>query len=419
MKGYKKVVLKSGLRVLMLQKPDSLASTVLVLVEAGSEYEKKENAFNDAILADIEARFQRSTANIDEAFSERALNFARNYDKLDQASYNFFQALRSGKPPNFIDEANQTLIKALNTYYEVTERDNEREKKDQKKDEPPEGNEEQEKAPRHVMFGDIGVIEELVDTLSPEELQQYQENLVLFKKLVESAQDPAEKTFLSSQLVFRSIMGLEPESSFLGNEGKVIFRALERVGGKDKFAVMVGGKFSSDIVFVHAQAAESVLRQYSNELGIQLPQDRLSREQVAKYVKALYNQPDVKKANYAIGLLSGFPKDAVDYFVTHTTHFGEYPLRSLDLTAIQYLASNGPTNLDHERVRNVYTRDYLQYGDAKQLKSGTNIAVRGFGTDFVALHPPSKEVIQYCQRLLEIDRRLGITQYIKKVRSKL
>lgn len=42
MKGYKKVVLENGLRVILVQKPDSLASTVLVLVEAGSEYETKE-----------------------------------------------------------------------------------------------------------------------------------------------------------------------------------------------------------------------------------------------------------------------------------------------------------------------------------------------------------------------------------------
>lgn len=42
MKHYKKVVLENGLRVIMVQKPDSLASTVLVLVEAGSEYETKE-----------------------------------------------------------------------------------------------------------------------------------------------------------------------------------------------------------------------------------------------------------------------------------------------------------------------------------------------------------------------------------------
>lgn len=42
MKNYKKTVLENGLRVILVEKPGSLASTVLVLVEAGSEYETKE-----------------------------------------------------------------------------------------------------------------------------------------------------------------------------------------------------------------------------------------------------------------------------------------------------------------------------------------------------------------------------------------
>lgn len=41
MQNYKKTILGNGLRVITIEKPDSLASTVLVLVEAGSEYETK------------------------------------------------------------------------------------------------------------------------------------------------------------------------------------------------------------------------------------------------------------------------------------------------------------------------------------------------------------------------------------------
>lgn len=44
MQHFKKTILPNGLRVIMVQKPDSLASTVLVLVEAGSEYETKETS---------------------------------------------------------------------------------------------------------------------------------------------------------------------------------------------------------------------------------------------------------------------------------------------------------------------------------------------------------------------------------------
>ena len=42
MTSFKKYILTNGLRVVLVPQPESLATTVLVLVEAGSKYEKKE-----------------------------------------------------------------------------------------------------------------------------------------------------------------------------------------------------------------------------------------------------------------------------------------------------------------------------------------------------------------------------------------
>jgi predicted Zn-dependent peptidase len=41
MKYVKRIVLKNGLRIILAPQPSSLATTVLVLVEAGSKYETK------------------------------------------------------------------------------------------------------------------------------------------------------------------------------------------------------------------------------------------------------------------------------------------------------------------------------------------------------------------------------------------
>jgi predicted Zn-dependent peptidase len=41
MKNFKKITLKNGLRILLVPQPENLAATVLILVEAGSEYETK------------------------------------------------------------------------------------------------------------------------------------------------------------------------------------------------------------------------------------------------------------------------------------------------------------------------------------------------------------------------------------------
>src|SRR5581483_7899755 len=40
-KNFKKIILPNGLRVLLVPQPSSLAASVLILVEAGSEYESK------------------------------------------------------------------------------------------------------------------------------------------------------------------------------------------------------------------------------------------------------------------------------------------------------------------------------------------------------------------------------------------
>src|SRR3990167_5680940 len=42
MKNFNKITLENGLRIITVPKSDSLATTVLVLVEAGSKYETKE-----------------------------------------------------------------------------------------------------------------------------------------------------------------------------------------------------------------------------------------------------------------------------------------------------------------------------------------------------------------------------------------
>ncbi|HUC31177.1 MAG TPA: pitrilysin family protein [Candidatus Paceibacterota bacterium] len=41
MKGPKKIILKNGLRIMLVPQPENLAATVLILVKAGSEYETK------------------------------------------------------------------------------------------------------------------------------------------------------------------------------------------------------------------------------------------------------------------------------------------------------------------------------------------------------------------------------------------
>jgi hypothetical protein len=273
---------------------------------------------------------------------------------------------------------------------------------------------------RKVMFGDVTITEDLTNRIPSEEFEQYEKDFSIFKSLVNEAQNEDEKAFLSSRYAFRSVMGMEPESSFFPNEASVLYNALKRAGAKDNFTLFVGGKYETDISFIHLRSAERVLQQMNEALGIKLPDRPLSNQEISLKVMNLFNQKDTRAVQIATGLLSGFPVDAVTYWVNKVTPDqlarSQWFLRPLKPQEESFLFSQSPVILDKERIGKVYPRPFLTFGEKAMDVNLKDVRISGFGTDFVSPNPPPESVTIYMQKILEIDRRLEVTTYIDSLR---
>ena len=276
-----------------------------------------------------------------------------------------------------------------------------------------------EKEERIAVFGDIAVVENLENRISDEEFKHIQSDFDLFQKLIANSTDTKEQAFLASRHVFRVLMGLTPEASFFPNEAKVLYGALKKAGAIDRFTIFTSGKDGSFLSFLHLNRAESLLKKHKDELNLKITEEKLTDNQVIDTVASLYNDSDAHKRHLAIGLFSGIPKGSVEWWLKKedVAHLNKYSLTPIDKKTEAFLESADAIPLDQERISGEYTRSYLQFGEAKPQQSGAEITIRGFGTDFKTTYPPSQEVIDHCQRLFEIERRLGVIDFISETRK--
>ena len=271
--------------------------------------------------------------------------------------------------------------------------------------------------PRKVMFGDIPVVENIENQIPDDKFKSYEQRFDLLKSLVSSTEDINEQTFLSSRLVYRSVMGLEPESGFFSNEARVLHQALDKVDALDNYSLFVDNTYGMEVLFVNLKATESVMLENREFFGIDNSVQNLSKENIDQVVLNTFNQDNLDNAVKGHGLLSGFPKESVDYYLTNEKHRSPFPIKKLDQKSLDYLQSGTP-HWDEERLSQVYNRDYIQVGNLPTEKiKKDRIGIRGYGTAFRTSDPPSKEVFDYCQEMLEIDRRLGVSQFVEDTRN--
>lgn len=270
---------------------------------------------------------------------------------------------------------------------------------------------------RTINFGDISLQENLDNAIPDDEFGRYHQNFDLFKRIVGTASTPDEEAFLASRQVFGSIMGLDAERGYFPEEAKILHQALKRTDATENFAMFFGGKYKSGIEFVNVPHAEEILRDNQGDLGLQLPDGKLSKDKLSEEIITLYKSPDGRLRNLAIGLLSGFPKESVQKWVDSATannHLPEFPLTPLSDEVMRYLDSEDPVVLDPERVAEVYSLPFLQFGEVPPHQAGEKIAISAFGVTFGTTYPASPEVTAFCQKVAELDRRLQVTPYIEE-----
>lgn len=275
------------------------------------------------------------------------------------------------------------------------------------------------KGERHAVFGDVDVIESADNQIPSDEFQQYQDGFGIFKAMVDGAETSQERAFLSSILTFRAVMGLDAASSFLSEESKVFFRALERVGARDKFAVLTE-ESEGDVLFLHLQGAKRVLNEHAVKLRVTVA-DRTDSD-VVRDVITVINRAVPEDHTTAMGILSGFTEDATDYWAHEDPARKQFPLRAVRHTSIDpltYARLRSPLgrHLDEYRLNHLYSKPFFSLGKSAPHTVGDRVGFEGMGVAFMTKYPPSAEIQALGQKLLEIDRRLGVTEYVNQVKG--
>jgi hypothetical protein len=275
---------------------------------------------------------------------------------------------------------------------------------------------------REVLFGDISIHEQSKNLIPEDEFLQISEGFNLFKTLAETTTEPDAKKFLSSKTVFANITGLEAEGSYSPQEGKILYQALERCGGLDRFAVVKGGVYEDyqSPTFIHLGSARKIMGLNKDVFRVEGANlNELTDEQLVSIIKHSYNNEDLPQRHQAIGLLSGIPRESVDWWVKNAKNLSDWKMNDLTKENYEFLESpiegGLPAPEEHKRR---YEGNFLEFGsNTEDFEEGDKIGIRGLGVAFNTTYPPSDEVVNYCQKLAEIDRRLGVSEYVYQIRK--
>lgn len=303
---------------------------------------------------------------------------------------------------------------------------------DHQKHKPPHGNAiENQKHQNNVFykFGDVVLKEDVNFSLAEKDRQFYNERFKLFRQLIFSTNDLNEQSFLSTTYIFRSIMGLAPESSYNNQHGTIYCQALNKINALNKFVVLKGEIASIpeignayEVNLIDIQSTERILRNNSDALrlknhNIHLPPSeiKLSGDQISQYVQLLHNQVDKKEASRAWGLLSGFPLEEVNKYTKNNPANFALKLSPYSKDELNSIMSSkisvGP------EYKNFFLKShYLEpiKTEEEQKNTGT---FNGFGVSFKMTPPFSIGVEDLGQKFLAINRTVQAAGFIEGVKN--
>ncbi len=293
------------------------------------------------------------------------------------------------------------------------------------------------KAPRNAIFGSIEVKENLdSDLLTRDEKVLYRGGFEMLKDVTAAADNNIERMVLTTPDVVSAIVGLQPLVSMDTGEAGLVYQAYRKAGidfNQDYSFLEFGKERGYLKMMVNNRAAELVLRTNQKELGIELPNRRLSNDEVTNQITSLLGNPDAKKANLAHGLLSGFPLDDCKYAVEGGRSFSTIPpLKKVEGLDARFgdqtitgkdgkkitgrwdpIPNLNPNAYSMEGTRNHFLPD-ARANVVGGVQTGT---VEGFGLRWAAPFPPRESTTNHCQKILQVDREIGLLNFVNKQRS--
>ena len=278
---------------------------------------------------------------------------------------------------------------------------------------------------RKYNFGDIVVEAAPTTIIDPERMQVYKDRFKLFKSLIDSTDDYKEKAFLSYPGVFTLVMGLDPVKLLFPEEARVLFKALRKTDQLNKFAIVEGGKYIKDPTFIHLEAAQETLKDHTKFLNTPPIDTPIPRDELTEKIILLHNQKSKKMAERSAGIFSGIPQSAVEFFTEgmQGSEGSNFPLYILQEQSFSNLLGTGEFQIPEApdtsegRLRGIYLQPYTSTGNIPEHTDCERIAINGFGVTYATQYPPAPDQINLCQRIIELDRQLGVSDYVQDVRS--
>ncbi len=288
--------------------------------------------------------------------------------------------------------------------------------------------------PRTVTFGNIEVREDLnTDFLTRDEKVLYRGGFEILKEIMTAADNNIDKMVLTTPEMISAIIGLQPLTGMRTGQAALIYQAYRKAGidfSQDYGFLEFGKEGGYTKLMVNIPAAGLVLKTYQKELGIQIPDRRLTNDEIITQIISLMGSADVRKANLAHGLLSGFPLKDCQFAVEAVREFSAIPpLQKIEDPGARFLQEVSIKGSDQVMRLDPYSllvpddysaetsKDIFLPDTRSQMPQETIIGlVEGYGLRWLAPYPPRRWTVAHCQKILQADREVGLLNFVDNQR---
>jgi len=257
----------------------------------------------------------------------------------------------------------------------------------------------------------------------------------IFEEVVNTTRDNVSRMVLTNPDIASGIVGLQPLVSMQTGEAAVVYQAYKRAGidFQQDFSFLEFGKERNFAkIMMNNRAAENVLRTYQKELGISVPDRRMSNSEVLAHSVQLLNDSDPKRTHLAMGLFSGFPLEDCQSWLQSANAQPIPQIKQItDPDSRFFQAQAKPTSgsdkvfkldpislLNPDDYKMSSSRNhYLPDTRSKSSQGATRGIIEGFGVRWSAPLPPREGTIRHAQKLLQVDREIGLLDFVNRQRS--
>jgi hypothetical protein len=293
------------------------------------------------------------------------------------------------------------------------------------------------KPPRRATLGAFEIQEDRqADLLTPTEKILYRSGFERLQAAVGAADNNIVRMVLTTPDMVSGIIGLQPLVSMDTAQVGVVYQAFENAGVdfSQDYSILESGKEMNYLkILVNDRAAENALRIHQDILGLTLPERPLQKNEILSYTTQLLNNSDTKRSNLAHGLLSGFPLEDCQRWVNTREQLTSLPsLKQIPNveTRFGYRTMTMPDGKEitarPKFIPHLQLERYSLQGSRNHFLPDTRTnfppdadtgIVEGFGLRWAAQIPPQEATIRHAQKLLQVDRELGLLEYVNQQRS--